>query len=177
MQQFVLCKQTLNRNAISRTHRGRARNHLFFFSEQMFGPPAPAKEVFSPEETVRHVKQRRGHLGGGISSASCDHALNYNGDPRWPAPKQNVSQMLLEIMVWEGWRPGQIKVFAGRFNLGKAPLKFHNVSRNYYAASEDNAPGYWFATAALMDPTITRRRGFNPIWKTTSVVIVFVGNI
>lgn len=47
----------------------------------MFGPPASAKEVFSPEETVRHVKQRHGHLGGGISSPSCDRGLNYNGGP------------------------------------------------------------------------------------------------
>lgn len=62
---------------------------LLFFPGQTFGPPASAKEEFSPEETVCHVKQRDGHLGRGISSASCDRSRNYNTDPSGPARLQS----------------------------------------------------------------------------------------
>lgn len=87
-----ICKQTLNRNAISGTRRGRGANNLFCFEGGVFGfflnkcldHLHLLKRFFSPEETVRHVKQRHGHLGGGISSTSCDRRLNYNGDPGDP---------------------------------------------------------------------------------------------
>lgn len=86
-------KKRLNRIAISRTRRGRADNNLAsffcFFPGQTFGPPASVKEVFSPEETVCHVKQQDGHLGGGISSASCDRSRNYNRDPSGQARLQS----------------------------------------------------------------------------------------
>lgn len=119
----------------------------------MFGPPASAKEVFSPEEAVRHVKQRHGHLGGGISSASCDRRLNYNGDPGDPLGfkaerRANVAGENRSERPTSRSKESVCLCFnQGKMSRNekggrKCPVKFR---RNYYAASEDNIYSSWFA--------------------------------